>query len=127
MKQHFTLSNVLVLLLLIGQLYLMYKINQKDEVSIKTLEATQGIIEQNKAAIEAGNKLIERYDRDIASKFDTLRIIENRKTFITNNYEKDLAHILTADSGAQFDLYRHNVRRYDSLFTAGFFFAGDRK
>lgn len=112
---------IAIIILLCIQVFLMVKINRRDERPM--LEAAQRIAEQNDSLFKQGQLIIAHIDAEIGSRVDTVRFYERQRTFIQNNYAKDLTSILRANSGQQFDLYCANTHRFDSLLTAGFFTA----
>lgn len=124
--KHLSFTNIIVVLLFITQLYLMWRINKREDYDTRSMEALNGVISSNDSIIKQNELIVAHLDAEIASYTDTLKIYERQRTIINNHYDKDLSYVLSADSGAQFDLYRRNVSRYDSLFSKGFFFTGNR-
>jgi len=108
-------------LILLVQGYLMWRINQPSRTDLNTLKTAEKIASDIDGVISQNNRLIERYNAAIAKQIDTLKVYERQKTIVNNHYETDLSYILSADRGAQFNLYKKQSAEFDSLFAAGFF------
>ena len=124
-KEHFLW--IALIIILFGQSYLMWKINEKPETDLRVLQAAQKVSQGIDSVITQNNRLIERYDDRIARQVDTLKIYERQKTIVNNHYEKDLSYIFGADRSTQFSPYKKHSAEFDSLFAAGFFIQRYRK
>lgn len=121
MKQHLSFQNIVIVLLLLTQVYWMYKINQPSEYDTKLMEATEEIVDQNESILSDNAELrsILREERSLYN--DTVTMIKQQRTINYNNYVQSINRVFNADSGAQFSMYRDNSRRFDSAFYSGQF------
>lgn len=93
--KYLTPTNILIGLMLIFQGYLMWKVNQRDDLPM--LEAEQRIVEQQDSLINQGEFIIGRINSEIVSRVDTLKVINNYKTVLKESYHHDMARLISND------------------------------
>lgn len=114
------LQPIAIIILLCIQVFLMVKINQRNETPM--LEAAQSITEQNDSLIKQGQLIIAHIDAEIGSRVDTLKVINNYKTVLKESYNKDIAALVANDSSQRAQQYTADYSASFQLFKQGFYF-----
>jgi hypothetical protein len=118
MKTHLTFTNIVIALLFAGQCYLMYKINERPQTDYTVLD---NVIKSNNEVIESGKKLQDVYDAGIARQTDTIKVYNNTKTILRENYNSDIARVLSSDSTELRKGYLIDINKSERMFEDGYY------
>lgn len=95
-KEHFLWIGLILILLAQG--YLMYKINDRPETNLDVLKAAQKIADDKDSIIASNVRVIESLQSEKDRHLDTLKVINNNKTIYREIYRNDIARLISNDS-----------------------------
>lgn len=118
MKQNWPIYLILCLIV-VGQAATILYLTRKEKVDYGPLER---IIERNTMQLRADSVLLHELSVKIDGFNDTLKVINNQKTTIRENYYRDVSSLLANDSTQRAIQYRHDFREAtDWLLSGGYF------
>jgi gas vesicle protein len=88
----------------------------------ETLAAMQRIEYANMVRLENNRKEMDAIMAQIEAERDTITIIEQKAVKNYNTYVQQVSNVVRNSNSEQFNLYRANTARFDSLFIKGRFF-----